>query len=68
MGLWRVALFDNRSDGKPSRVGYVFADTYEAASRVAQAAKAKCARMDVTPSVMRPVLMASTMKEIFWND
>jgi hypothetical protein len=68
MNLWRVALFEHRSDGKPSRVGYLFADTHEAASQIARATKAKCVRMDVTPSVMRPASMASTMTQIFWDD
>ena len=68
MSLWRIALFANRSDASPYRVGYLFADTYDAASEIASETKANCARMDVTPTIMRPGLMPSEMKQVFWDD
>jgi hypothetical protein len=68
MSLWRVKLFDHRSDEKPSRVGYLFADTQEAASEIASAEKANGVRIDVRPTIMRPALMTSRDREIFWDD
>jgi hypothetical protein len=68
MSLWRVKLFDNRSDGNPSRIGYLFADTQEAACEIASAEKAKNSRIDVTSTIMRPAEMATATGKIFWDD
>jgi hypothetical protein len=68
MSLWRIALFADPGDAKPSRVGYLFADTHNAASEIASETKTNCARMDVTSTIMRPALMPSAMKQIFWDD
>jgi hypothetical protein len=68
MNLWRIALFDNRSDGKPSRIGYLFADSQEAASNLASAQKPNGVRMDVRPTIMRPASMTAGDREIFWDD
>jgi len=68
MSLWRVTLFDSRKGEKPSRIGYLFADTQEAASAIASAEKTSGVRVDIKPTIMRPAQMTSAAQTIYWDD
>lgn len=65
--LWRVTLFDNLRDKEPSRVGYFYAADLNEAGLIASASSGDAQRIDLEPTVARPVLLLAGSRTIFWE-